>query len=41
MSHRATVLYFAMTELAGLYGVRVHDGAWTEWGILVGVPVER
>ena len=41
MSHRATVLYFAMTELAGLDGVRVYDGSWTEWGNLVGVPVER
>jgi len=41
MSHRATVLYFAMTELAGLGGVRVYDGSWTEWGNLVGVPVER
>jgi thiosulfate/3-mercaptopyruvate sulfurtransferase len=41
MSHRATVLYFAMTELAGLDGVRVYDGSWTEWGNLVSVPVER
>ncbi|MFO0519346.1 MAG: sulfurtransferase [bacterium] len=41
MSHRATVLYFAMTELARLDGVRVYDGSWTEWGNLVGVPVER
>lgn len=41
MSHRATVLYFAMTELAGLQAVKVYDGSWTEWGNLVGVPVER
>ena len=41
MSHRATVLYFALTELAGHSGVRVYDGSWTEWGNLVGVPVER
>jgi len=41
MSHRATVLYFALTELAGYDNVRVYDGSWTEWGNLVGVPVER
>ena len=41
MSHRATVLYFALTELLGLTRVRVYDGSWTEWGNLVGVPVER
>lgn len=41
MSHRATVLYFALTELAGHRGARVYDGSWTEWGNLVGVPVER
>jgi thiosulfate/3-mercaptopyruvate sulfurtransferase len=41
MSHRATVLYFALTQLLGLKRVRVYDGSWTEWGNLVGVPVER
>jgi len=41
MSHRATVIYFALTELLGYKNVRVYDGSWTEWGNLVGVPVER
>lgn len=41
MSHRATVLYFALTELLGYKKVRIYDGSWTEWGNLVGVPVER
>jgi len=41
MSHRATVLYFALTELLGFKKVKVYDGSWTEWGNLVGVPVER
>ena len=41
MSHRATVLYFALTEILGYDKVRVYDGSWTEWGNLVGVPVER
>jgi thiosulfate/3-mercaptopyruvate sulfurtransferase len=41
MSHRATVLYFAMTALLGYENARVYDGSWTEWGNMVGVPVER
>ncbi len=41
MSHRATVLYFALTQLLGYRQVRVYDGSWTEWGNLVGVPIER
>jgi thiosulfate/3-mercaptopyruvate sulfurtransferase len=41
MSHRATVLYFALTQLLGYRRVRVYDGSWTEWGNLVGVPIER
>jgi thiosulfate/3-mercaptopyruvate sulfurtransferase len=41
MSHRATVLYFALTELLGYEKVRVYDGSWTEWGNLVGAPIER
>lgn len=41
MSHRATVLYFTLTELLGYGDVKVYDGSWTEWGNLVGVPIER
>lgn len=41
MSHRATVVYFTLTELLGYRNVQVYDGSWTEWGNLVGVPVER
>jgi thiosulfate/3-mercaptopyruvate sulfurtransferase len=41
MSHRATVVYFALTQILGFDKVRVYDGSWTEWGNLVGVPVER
>lgn len=41
LSHRATVVYFALTQILGHGKVRVYDGSWTEWGNLVGVPVER
>lgn len=41
LSHRATVLYFTLTELLGFENVRVYDGSWTEWGNVVGVPIER
>jgi thiosulfate/3-mercaptopyruvate sulfurtransferase len=41
LSHRASLGWFAATRLAGLEGVRVYDGSWTEWGSIVGVPIER
>jgi len=41
MSHRATVVHFALTQILGFENVRVYDGSWTEWGNLVGVPIER
>ncbi len=41
MSHRATVLYFVLTQLLGHKNVRVYDGSWTEWGNLVDAPIER
>lgn len=41
LAHRATLASFAMTELLGFRDVRVYDGSWTEWGSMVGVPIER
>ena len=41
LSHRATLAYFALTELLGYENVRSYDGSWTEWGSVVGVPIER
>ena len=40
LSHRATLAYFAMTEILGYRKLRVYDGSWTEWGSMVGLPIE-
>ena len=41
LSHRASLAWFAMTRIAGQSNVKVYDGSWTEWGSIVGFPVER
>jgi thiosulfate/3-mercaptopyruvate sulfurtransferase len=41
LSHRASLGWFVLRELLGHDRVRVYDGSWTEWGSIVGVPVER
>ena len=41
LSHRATLAWFAMTHILGFDNVRIYDGSWTEWGSIVGFPVER
>jgi thiosulfate/3-mercaptopyruvate sulfurtransferase len=28
-------------QILGRENVKVYDGSWTEWGNLVGVPIER
>jgi len=40
LSHRAALGWLVFTELLGDHRVRVYDGSWTEWGSLVGAPVE-
>ena len=41
LSHRATLVWFAMRHLLGYENVRVYDGSWTEWGSIVGFPIEK
>jgi len=41
LSHRATLAWFVMTELLGWPRVRSYDGSWTEWGSMVGMPIEK
>ncbi len=40
LSHRASLAFFVLTELLGYPRVRNYDGSWTEWGSVVGVPIE-
>ncbi len=41
LSHRATLAWTAMTFILGWEDVKIYDGSWTEWGSIVGFPVER
>jgi thiosulfate/3-mercaptopyruvate sulfurtransferase len=41
LSHRGSLAWFILTRLLGESNVRVYDGSWTEWGSIVGFPVER
>tara|TARA_B100000315_G_scaffold161555_1_gene150041 strand:+ start:1636 stop:2475 length:840 start_codon:yes stop_codon:yes gene_type:complete len=41
LSHRATLAWTAMTYILGYEGVKIYDGSWTEWGSIVGFPVEK
>lgn len=41
LSHRATLAWTAMTFILGYEGAKIYDGSWTEWGSIVGFPVEK
>ena len=41
LSHRATLAWTAMTYILGYNNVKIYDGSWTEWGSIVGFPVEK
>jgi thiosulfate/3-mercaptopyruvate sulfurtransferase len=41
IGERSSHTWFVLTHLLGYPTVRNYDGSWTEWGNLVGVPVER
>ncbi|MGH3491878.1 MAG: sulfurtransferase [Sciscionella sp.] len=40
IGERSSHTWFALRELLGLSDVKNYDGSWTEYGSLVGVPVE-
>jgi thiosulfate/3-mercaptopyruvate sulfurtransferase len=41
IGERSSHTWFALKYLLGYDHVRNYDGSWTEWGNLVGAPVER
>ena len=41
IGERSSHTWFVLTYLLGFPRVRNYDGSWTEWGNLVGVPIER
>ncbi|MEU4669236.1 sulfurtransferase [Amycolatopsis sp. NPDC023774] len=40
IGERSSIAWFALHELLGYSDVKNYDGSWTEYGSLVGVPVE-
>ncbi len=41
LSHRASLTWIAMHHILGFENVRIYDGSWTEWGSIVGFPIEK
>jgi thiosulfate/3-mercaptopyruvate sulfurtransferase len=41
IGERSAHTWFVLTELLGHPDVRNYDGSWTEWGSLIGAPIER
>lgn len=41
IGERSSHTWFVLKYLLGYPNVRNYDGSWTEWGNLVGVPIER
>ncbi len=41
IGERSSHTWFVLTQLLGLENVRNYDGSWTEWGSIVGAPIEK
>jgi thiosulfate/3-mercaptopyruvate sulfurtransferase len=41
IGERSSHTWFVLTYLLGYPNVRNYDGSWTEWGNLVGAPIEK
>ncbi|NJP05846.1 MAG: sulfurtransferase [Chloroflexaceae bacterium] len=41
IGERSSHTWFVLTYLLGYPNVRNYDGSWTEWGNMVGVPIEK
>ena len=40
IGERSSLTWFVLSELLGFRSVQNYDGSWTEWGNLIGAPVE-
>ncbi|HIN06318.1 MAG TPA: sulfurtransferase [Dehalococcoidia bacterium] len=41
IGERSSHTWFVLTQLLGHKNVRNYDGSWTEWGSIVGAPIEK
>jgi thiosulfate/3-mercaptopyruvate sulfurtransferase len=41
IGERSSHTWFVLRELLGFQKIRNYDGSWTEWGSLVGAPIEK
>jgi len=41
IGERSSLTWFVLQELMGYPNVRNYDGSWTEWGNVVGLPIEN
>jgi thiosulfate/3-mercaptopyruvate sulfurtransferase len=41
IGERSSHTWFVLKHLLGYPNVKNYDGSWTEWGNLVGAPIER
>ncbi|HXQ95726.1 MAG TPA: sulfurtransferase [Candidatus Acidoferrales bacterium] len=41
IGERSSHTWFVLHEILGYPSVRNYDGSWTEWGSMVGVPIEK
>jgi thiosulfate/3-mercaptopyruvate sulfurtransferase len=41
IGERSSLTWFVLHELMGYPKVRNYDGSWTEWGNVVGLPIEN
>ena len=41
IGERSSHTWFVLSQLLGYQNVRNYDGSWTEWGSIVGAPIQR